>query len=96
MGLIISGMHDNPIVVTTTFLRGRLRPDVRARKKWDSAQILLIVKPGIATEARPCHTRVSATAHFTLFFLIFSDAHFFCKKNYGFSIKLFIASIYSF
>ena len=68
-------MHASPMLVTAILRTGRLRPDVLAKIKPEKAQTLLIVNPGMATEARPCHTRVSATAHFTLVFLIFSDGH---------------------
>lgn len=49
-------------------------------KKFEMAQTLFIVNPGIATDAKSCHTNVSVVVKAT-FFKWFPSAVFFCEKK---------------
>lgn len=62
MGWTIKGMHPKPIAVVVHFLTGRLSFVLFWSKYIDRAQTLLIVYPGMATEASVCHVMVSAAA----------------------------------
>jgi hypothetical protein len=62
MGLTINGIDASPIAVVVHFLIGRLNPLLLLNRKKENLQSLLIVKPGIATEANVCQINVSAAA----------------------------------
>ena len=66
IGSMINGMEARPTAVTVHLRRtgdGRIRRDTRLLSSTrERAQMRLMVKPGIMTEARPCHMRVSSTA----------------------------------
>ena len=73
MGLMMKGIAASP-VASMTHLRVWAGSDVdRWRSRPVAQQILLIVKPGTATDATPCHTRVSTTDDVTI--LVFSESH---------------------
>lgn len=62
MGLIINGIAANPIPVTVHFRILGGKAVVFLKTKLDSLHSLLMVNPGIATDANPCHINVSPTA----------------------------------
>jgi len=68
MGWIMKGIADNPIIVTV-HLRAGVGNEVTVRRRipFDIQHSRLMVKPGIATEAKPCHSTVSKTARLTRF-----------------------------
>jgi hypothetical protein len=72
IGLIINGMHAKPINVVIHFLVGAGMLDCFFNTKLHRKQVLFIVKPGIITDASPCHINVSITAHFTFVFFFSS------------------------
>ena len=53
------------MAVVIHFLAGPGRFDERVSKKLLAQHNLLMVKPGTATEAKPCHNSVSRTALLT-------------------------------
>lgn len=62
MGVMMTGMADSPSAVVAHFRTGRGQRVREASRASEAAQRRLMVKPGMATEARLCHTKVSATA----------------------------------
>ena len=66
MGLMMKGIEPSPIAVTVHFRAGVGREVAACRSFPLAQQILFMVKPGMATEASPCHTTVSTTAAATL------------------------------
>lgn len=67
IGFIMNGIHISPTAVVIHFLvsSGNFVLDLKVNR--DSAQMRLIVYPGIATDARPCQISVSNTVNCTLF-----------------------------
>ena len=59
---IISGIVINPIPITVQDLATGEINFFLSSIHLDVAHTLLIVRPGIMTEAKPCHSRVSNTA----------------------------------
>ena len=60
IGLIIKGIALSPTnVVTHIWARGGIVLAILPSVNLDAAQILLIVKPGMITEARPCQMAAS-------------------------------------
>ena len=65
IGSIMKGMDPRPTAVMTHFRRAGLITRAigwLTRSTRVSAQMRLMVKPGMATDASPCHSRVSTTA----------------------------------
>lgn len=64
MGRMMNGIDPRPMQVTVHF---RTRGSSRLLESWrsnnlDTAQVLLMTKPGMITEASPCQTKVSRNA----------------------------------
>ena len=59
IGLTIRGMENRPAAITLRDLDWGVMTFVRSNSHLVEAHILLIVSPGMATDARPCHKRVS-------------------------------------
>ena len=63
---MMNGIDPRPTAVTVHLRRAEedrsCRDARRLSRKRERAQIRLMVKPGITTDARPCHIRVSSTA----------------------------------
>jgi hypothetical protein len=59
----MNGIAESPMAVTV-HLRAGVGNDVNVRRRmpFETQQSRLIVKPGIATDAKPCHRTVSITA----------------------------------
>lgn len=62
MGVMMTGMAASPSAVVAHFRTGRGQRVREASRASEAAHRRLMVKPGMATEARLCHTKVSATA----------------------------------
>lgn len=62
MGVMMKGMVERPMAVVVHLRTGSGQRVVFPSRKRDAAQTRLMVNPGIATEARACHTKVSTTA----------------------------------
>lgn len=62
MGVMIKGIVESPITVVVHFRTGNGHFVVFPNTNREAAQTRLIVKPGMITEARACHTNVSTTA----------------------------------
>ena len=62
IGLMMKGIDPRPIRVTVHFLVMRGIAEVLLNMRLLRKQILLIVYPGMATEAKPCQISVSKTA----------------------------------
>ncbi|MEQ2177182.1 hypothetical protein GOODEAATRI_001148 [Goodea atripinnis] len=58
----MKGMVERPIAVVVHLRTGRGHLVVLPSRYRDAAHTRLIVKPGMITEARACHTNVSTTA----------------------------------
>ena len=60
----MNGMEPRPTATTAHFLAGcgSRWPACWLRRNLETAHSLFMVSPGMATEASPCQTRVSATA----------------------------------
>lgn len=74
-------MHASPTAVVTHLRVSGGKEERRESRKPVAAQIRLMVKPGMTTEARPCHIRVSVTAVSTLLVLSLSLEGDFCKSK---------------
>lgn len=62
IGVMMKGMVESPMAVVVHLRTGRGHlVDLPSRYR-DAAHTRLIVKPGMITEARACHTNVSTTA----------------------------------
>lgn len=66
MGVMMKGIVERPIAVVVHFRTGRGHLVVLPSRCRDAAHTRLMVKPGMMTEARACHTKVSTTATATL------------------------------
>ena len=62
IGLMIKGIENNPIPMTVQDLVVGETYLFLPRSHFAAAHILLIVSPGIITEANPCHRKVSNIA----------------------------------
>lgn len=62
MGVIIKGMVDKPMAVVVHLRTGSGHLVVFPNIYSDAAHTRFIVKPGMITEAKACHTNVSTTA----------------------------------
>jgi len=86
MGSIIKGIRAKPVQVTVHFRTFSGKRVVFLRAKLQMAQVRLMVKPGMMTDARPCQITVSTTAHITADRLLLEPSHCFCsyKKHQKF------------
>ena len=83
MGLMMKGMAASP-VASMTHLRVWAGRAVDRCRTWPvNQQMRLMVKPGTATDARPCHTRVSTTDAVTFFVFSESLNHGSCNRLSG-------------
>ena len=83
MGLNMNGIQARPMAVVMYFRVLGGKEEARFSVYNDSAHILLMVKPGITTEAKLCHKRVSTAVINIFLALDLSDNGIFCemKKN---------------
>lgn len=66
IGVMMKGMVERPMAVVVHLRTGRGHLVVLPSRCSDAAHTRLMVKPGMMTEARACHTNVSTTATATL------------------------------
>lgn len=66
IGVMMKGMVERPMAVVVHLRTGRGHLVVLPNRCSDAAHTRLMVKPGMMTEAKACHTNVSTTATATL------------------------------
>lgn len=75
------GMERSPTAVVTHFLAGPGHDTPLLSSTPVKVQILLMVKPGIATDASPCQISVSTIAHPIRDRFLLLSSYCFCKTN---------------